>query len=163
MVLLLSYSVWRLGEISFEALTHPWYWLHWTVLIINIIFMGYSEGYRGFHKAFSPRVIARAQYLYAHPTKFRLLFAPFFCMSYFHATQRRLMGTYALTSAIVVFIFCFQYIDQPWRGILDVGVLLGILWGIVSIFYFIWVANTSADFNVDPEVHPKETLLCRSK
>ena len=30
-------------------------WIHWSALVISMLFMGYAEGYKGFHLKFSPR------------------------------------------------------------------------------------------------------------
>ena len=151
-IALLSYSVWRLAQVSIDALEHPWSWYHWTLLVANALFMAYSEGYRGFQKAFSPRVAARARYISLHPTISRVLLAPLFCMGYFYATRRRLITSYLLTITIVTFIISFQYLAQPWRGVLDTGVLIGLIWGIVSLFFSSLTAALSEKFDVSPEV-----------
>ena len=151
-IALLSYSVWRLGQVSIDALEYPWNWHHWTLLIANTLFMAYSEGYRGFQKAFSPRVAARARYISLYPTISRVLLAPLFCMGYFHATRHRLITSYLLTITIVIFIISFQYLTQPWRGVLDVGVLIGLIWGIVSLFFSSLAATLSEKFDASPEV-----------
>ena len=132
-VAMLALSVFRLSGLSFEAFQYPWDWRHWTVFVLNTAFMAHSEGYKGFQKSFAPRIVARAQTLQESPSLLRLLLAPLFCMGYFHATRRRLISVYALTIGIVTLIAAFQYISQPWRGILDCGVVVGLAWGIASI------------------------------
>ena len=132
-IALLSSAVLRLVGLSIEAFGYTWDWRHWTVFILNIAFMAYSEGYKGFQKSFAPRVVARAQALRESPSFLRLLLAPLFCMGYFHATRRRLISVYALAIGIITLIVAFQYISQPWRGILDCGVVIGLAWGIASI------------------------------
>ena len=135
-VALLVFSVFRLSGFSLEAFQYPWDWRHWTVFVLNTAFMAHSEGYKGFQKSFAPRVVARARTLHDNPPLLRLLLAPLFCMGYFHTTRRRLISVYILTVAIVTFIVAFQYVSQPWRGILDCGVVVGLTWGIVSIGVF---------------------------
>ena len=114
--------------------------------------MVYSEGHRGFHQSYSPRVVARAKYLSERPTFLSVLFAPLFCMGYFRTTKRRLISTYVLTLMIIGFIIVFQQIAQPWRGILDFGVVVGLTWGLVSILFFTIRAFGSASFDHSPEV-----------
>ena len=41
--------------------------------------------------------------------------------------------TYLLTVMIVVLVIVFHMLDQPWRGILDAGVVVGLSWGIVTL------------------------------
>lgn len=135
-IILLTSAVFRLANLSIEAFGYTWDWRHWTVFVINLAFMAHSEGYNAFQKSFAPRVVARAQALAQNPSPLRLLLAPLFCMGYFHATRRRLISAYALSIGIVTLITIFHYISQPWRGILDCGVVVGLAWGIVSIAVF---------------------------
>lgn len=130
---MLAYAVVHLLGRSIEAFGHAWDWRHWSLLILNTAFMAHSEGYMGFQKSFAPRVVARAQVLRERPSFLRLLLAPLFCMGYFHATRRRLLSIYTLTLGIVGLIVVFRYISQPWRGILDCGVVVGLSWGMASI------------------------------
>ena len=130
---MLAYAVVHLLGRSIEAFGHAWDWRHWSLLILNTAFMAHSEGYMGFQKSFAPRVVARARVLRERPSCLRLLLAPLFCMGYFHATRRRLLSIYTLTLGIVGLIVVFRYISQPWRGILDCGVVVGLSWGMASI------------------------------
>ena len=50
-----------------------------------------------------------------------------------------------LTIAIVILIIVFHQLDQPWRGLLDAGVVVGLSWGIVTI-----VTSTIKAFTVTP-------------
>ena len=130
---ILAYAVFHLLGRSIEAFGYAWDWRHWTLLILNTAFMAHSEGYMGFQKSFAPRVVVRARALRDRPSFLRLLLAPLFCMGYFHATRRRLLSIYTLTLGIVALIIIFRYISQPWRGILDCGVVVGLSWGMTSI------------------------------
>lgn len=132
-VIAFAFSIFRLAGVSLESFQYSWDWRHWALLILNTAFMAHSEGYKGFQKSLAPRIVARAQVLMDDPPLVRLLLAPLFCMGYFHTTRRRLISVYALTIGIGALIAAFQYISQPWRGILDCGVVVGLSWGIVSI------------------------------
>lgn len=126
-------------------------WIHWLSLIISLLFMGYSEGYKGFHLKFSPRAAARALYLKNNPTLVRVIFSPLFCMGFFHATKKRKIVAYSLTTMIVVLIVLVRQLSQPWRGIVDAGVLLGLGWGLVSVWLFSIKAFFGKGFDVSPE------------
>ena len=132
-VAMLAFAVYRLFLISLEAFDLPLNWIHWTLLIGNTLFMAYSEGYKGFQKSFSPKVADRARDLIDNPRLLPILLAPLYCMHFFDSTRRQLMTTYLLTVAIVVLIIVFHRLDQPWRGLLDAGVVVGLSWGIVTI------------------------------
>ena len=126
-------------------------WIQWLALGISLLFMGYAEGYKGFHLKFSPRAAARALYLKKNPTLLRVIFAPLFCMGFFHATRKRKIVAYSLTTMIIVLIVLVRQLSQPWRGIIDAGVLLGLGWGLVSVWFFSIRAFFGKDFDVSPE------------
>jgi len=149
---LISYAVWRLTPLAVDALDYQLTLLQWTLLIANVLFMAYSEGYKGFQLAFSPRVAARSLYLSRHPTTVRLLFAPLFVLGYFDATRRRMIISYLLTTMIIVLIILVHQLQQPWRGIVDAGVVIGLGWGLVSMLYFIIRAFSTENFTYSPEV-----------
>lgn len=109
---------------------------HWLALGVSIFYMAYAEGYKGFHLGFAPRVIARATYLRANPRLLHVILAPAFCMGYIHATRRRKLLSFGLTSMIICFVLIVRALPQPWRGIVDAGVVAGLMLGIVSILFF---------------------------
>lgn len=149
---LLLYAVVRLSEVVVAGLDHDWQMQHVAVALANAVFMAWSEGLRGFHRAFSPRVAARLRWLRDHPSATRVVLAPLFAMGYFQAGRRRMIGVYALTVGIVVLIVAVHALPQPWRAALDIGVVIGLSWGIVSTLVFARRAFGDADFAVDPEV-----------
>lgn len=93
----------------------------------------YLEGYRGFQKRFVPRVVARAAYLESHPTWLRQLFAPGFVMGYFDARPRVLATAWGLTALIVLAVTIVSRIAQPYRGMIDAGVVVGLVWGLAAL------------------------------
>jgi len=132
-------------------------WRHYLLLIANILFMAHAEGYKGFHKSYSPRVVKRAQYLSVHWKPAWVLFAPFFCMGFFHTTKRRQIAAWILTVMIVLLILIFRTFSQPWRGVLDAGVVVGLTLGAFSILYFTGQVLTGRSIDYSAEV-PDETI-----
>jgi xanthine/uracil permease len=57
-------------------------------------------------------------------------------MGFFHSERRRKIVTFTLTIGILIIIQVVHHVPQPWRGIIDAGVVLGLLWGIVSLTLF---------------------------
>ncbi|GBD98224.1 hypothetical protein BMS3Abin07_00232 [bacterium BMS3Abin07] len=154
-LLLLGSAVYRLSARAAAAMSYDFTWYHWVALGLILVFMIYGEGYRGFQQRFSPRAAARAKYLKDHPSLLRSLLAPLFCMGYFHATRRRKIVSISLTTGIIILILLVHLIHQPWRGIIDVGVVAGLIWGIVSFLIFSIMAFVSKGFKYSPEV-PEE-------
>lgn len=144
---LLGSAIYRLTPHALDLYEHELFWYHWSAIFISVIFMGYAEGYRGFQKRFSPRVAARALYLRDNPNLIHSLFTPFFCMSYFYAPLRQKILSITLTIVIICLIILVRMSPQPWRGIIDIGVVIGLLWGLVSLLIFSFKAFTDETFS----------------
>jgi ascorbate-specific PTS system EIIC-type component UlaA len=155
-LLLLASAALRLGSMALDAFSYHFLWHHWTSLAVIVLGMAYVEGYKGFQKAFSPRTAARARYLRQNPRIVHVALAPFFCMGYFFATRRRQITSIALTSGIIVLIILIRFVAQPWRGIIDAGVVVGLTWGIVSLLVYSVQALLQDDYFCSPEVPDKE-------
>jgi hypothetical protein len=151
-VLVLVVAVYRLAPRAAQAFAYDFEWYHWAALVFSLVFTAYTEGYRGFQKSFSPRTAARARYLRDHPTLLRVAAAPLFCVGYFDATRRRKIGAWGLTLGIVLLVALVRLLPQPWRGIVDAGVVIGLTWGAVSLIVCGLRALTTPEFAVAPEV-----------
>ncbi len=123
----------------------------WSVCVLWLIFMAYSEGYRGFQKSFSPRVVSRALTLPGSSLLFQGL-APLYCMGFFHATRRRLIVAWVLWISIIIFILLFQALPFEWRVILDVGVVVGLGWGVLSLVAHTIVIGAGRASLCDPDL-----------
>lgn len=148
---LFSSALVRLYPYACKVKDSSFAWYHWVGLVVCLIFMGYAEGYKGFQLRFSPRAAARALYLKRNPSLVRVLFAPLFCMGYFHATRKRKIVAYSLTTGIIGLIILVHHTPQPWHGIIDVGVIFGLGWGMVSVWVFAAKALFGSNYEVSPE------------
>ena len=129
---ILGWAIVRLSDIALRALEEPLAWYHWVVVGAFIPFMAWSEGLRGFQRRFSPRVAERAMLIRAAPTAARVIFAPLFAAGFFGGSRRERLGTCLGTTAIIVLVVIVHMLEQPWRGILDAGVVTGLTWGMVA-------------------------------
>lgn len=150
--LLLGSAIYRLTPIALDAFSYDFLWSHWVSLTLIVLFMAYAEGYGGFQQRFSPRVAARAKYLKEHPDALSILLGPFFCMGYFHATRGRKLTSISLTAGIIILVLLVRILPQPWRGIIDAGVVIGLVWGLISLWIFSILVFASKEFNYSPEV-----------
>lgn len=149
---LLIWAIYRLSYVAAEAFTHSLNAIHWVFLIGFLLLMLYSEGWRGFYRAFSPRTAARARYIMFHPNRWRVLLAPLFCMCFFGATRKRMIVAYVLNFSILFLVICIRFVPQPWRGLVDAGVVAGLGAGILSLLYFCLRALLSKEYNHRPDV-----------
>ncbi len=150
--LLLAWALTRLAPYMVEIFELELLWYHWFLLVLNVFFMAYMEGYKGFQKSAAPNVAARVRHLYLNPNLLHVVLSPLFCGSYFHATRARIKSRYILTVMIVLLIIGVGYLEQPWRGIVDAGVLVGLAWGMFSIIYFSIKALLVAEFDYSPQL-----------
>ena len=142
----------RLAGHALEAFVEPLSLLQWLSLLVIVAVMAYTEGYRGFQKSFSPRTAARAYYLYRRPDMLGVVFAPIFCMGSFRATRAPLLFAWVGTALIVSFVIALHATPQPWRGLVDTGVVVGLSWGLVSFWVSVWRVFGHAGLGVSPEV-----------
>lgn len=144
-LLLLGNAVFRLAPRAIE----PWLdgsmslfqqilWVAWA------LFNAYAEGYRGFQLRFSPRVVSRAFHLAKNPKPLHVLLALPFCMSLFHSTKRQKIVSWTLIVVIATLVILVRQVDQPWRGVIDGGVVVGLAWGMAAIVVF-WVRGLLGD------------------
>lgn len=159
---LLLFAIYRLAPMALALENFPMNMLHWSTLIFSVVYMAYAEGYKGFHLGFAPRVVLRANYLSQNPRLSHVLLAPIFCMGFIYATKRRKILSFGLTIMILCFIMIARMLPQPWRGILDAGVVIGLSIGIISILYFVYLANRKPEaISVSAEV-PGESWRLQS-
>ncbi len=148
-----AFAIWRLTPYMIEALDHELSLLQWIALVANVLFMAWSEGYRGFQEKFSPRAAARALYLYrtATPWPTKVL-APLFCFGYFQATRRAMLVAWVGTSGIIILVLLVNQLDQPWRGIIDAGVVVGLTWGVISLVASYIRVFSTGEYQASPEL-----------
>jgi hypothetical protein len=133
---LLGQAIVRLTPVALEPLRARLLGPSLAALYVGwVCLAAYSEGYLGFQRGFSPRVVARAAYLAAHPTPLRILLAPAFCMSLFHASRRGLIAAWGILATMIGLVVIVHHTPQPWRGIVDGGVVVGLVWGQLAILY----------------------------
>ncbi len=149
---LLLFAIVRLTVIARAGFELPWQPLHWVALALSVTGMAYFEGYRAFQRSYAPRFAARAAVLLREPTVVRLALAPLFCMSFFDAPRRRVIAAAVLTSGIVALILTIRTLPQPWRGIIDAGVVTGLVWGLVVTLFAVGRVLAGQRPAVDPDI-----------
>ena len=137
-ILLLSQAIYRLGARAIEPIVDGMLdsWWKWALFAVSIVFMAYTEGYRAFQRAASPRIVARAMYLTENPKPVLVALAPLFCIGLFHATRKRIIISWSVWAGIVALIIAVRQLSQPWRGMVDAGVVVGLTWGVIAILVF---------------------------
>jgi len=158
-VLLLSgYAVLKLTPPALDTFSQELAWYHWGILVLNTPFVAYFKGYRGFQRGFAPRVAARAKYLASNGGNvWWTIFAPLFCMGYFHILKRKKIVTYGMTVGMVGLIVLVRFLPPPWRGIIDLGILVGLAWGFVAVLGYSIRAFSAPVFAHSPQIPAEAT------
>jgi len=151
---LLGNAIYRLTPYALELFEQTLTSVELVVLAAWVLFNAYSEGYRAFHRMFSPRVVARARTL-AGARRLFVVLAPLYCMGLFHATRRRVIVSWSITIGIVGIVILVRSVAQPWRGIIDAGVVVGLAWGVASIVYYTARALAGHAMPVPPDLPPQ--------
>ena len=61
------------------------------------------------------------------------MLGPAFCMGLFHARRRTMIVSWMLPVVVVCLVVFVRQLAQPWRGIIDAGVVVGLAIGLVSL------------------------------
>ena len=149
---LLLVSVVRLSDIALEFFIYPAHIWHWVALVIWVIFMAYTEGYKGFQQAFSPRVATRLMWLQKNPKIWLVVLAPLYAMGFIYASKKRTLISYSILVMVLVFVTIAVNLPQPWRPIMDAGVVIGLLWGAIATGWHILMAMRAGTSLVNPEL-----------
>ncbi|MBL4761111.1 MAG: hypothetical protein JKY93_00255 [Gammaproteobacteria bacterium] len=126
--------------------------LTYALLVFLLAVMGYLEGYRGFYKGFSPRVVSRSKALTGQTKSVYWVLAPLFCMGFIGSSRLRKVGLIVVTLCIVGLVFWVKGLPQPWRWVIDLSVAVALFGGTLSI---IWLAYRDWDkegYLCDPEI-----------
>jgi hypothetical protein len=134
---LLGLAVYRLATPAVEAFSYDLSWYHWLALAGIVGSFAYVKGYRAFQRRLSRQVVKRAQALNAGPGALKGLLAPVYCMGFFGAGRKRQWVMIILTVAMVGLIFAVRLINQPWRGMIDLGLSIAFAWGFAATISYV--------------------------
>jgi len=156
----LSFGVAKVVPIVLEGLGTIEEPLDWALLAVTLVFFAYVEGYKGFQLGFSPRVVSRSWVVAEEgddlPIWHKVL-APAFCIGYFHGTNKRVITSWAVTLVIFAVVVGVKMLGNPYRAIIDAGVIVGLVWGIISIIaLFVASLSDSKPPDYDPAL-PEDT------
>lgn len=159
----LSYGMKKVMPIVMNGLQMMDTGFHWSLLFMTLLFFAYFEGYKGFQKGFSPRVVTRAWVVAERSSNTTALpfwhkvMAPWFCIGYFHGTRKRVITSWCVTAGIFLIVIGVKKMPNPYRAIVDAGVMLGLSWGAISIIVIYVRSLASGKPPVFNPALPKDT------
>eukprot|EP00928_Gymnodinium_smaydae_P098079 TRINITY_DN903_c0_g1_i1.p1 TRINITY_DN903_c0_g1~~TRINITY_DN903_c0_g1_i1.p1 ORF type:complete len:343 (-),score=32.17 TRINITY_DN903_c0_g1_i1:229-1257(-) len=108
----------------------------WGAYIGFSCVMAYAEGYVGFHRKFSPNVVARSIALRSdNPGVTGRVLAFAYCMELFGAPAHRVRRAWSFVSAIALVVAGVKRLPHEVRIVVDAGVCTGLGVGIMSLMY----------------------------
>lgn len=124
----------EIGCLSYDFNVTSWRWDNRSYTAMCLWF-AYVEGYKGFQTKFSPLVVSRSFTLCGNgKTPFHhILFGPFYSMGLFHATKKRKIISWSVTTGVAMIVALVKRLPYPWRNIVDAGVVVGLTWGTLAI------------------------------
>lgn len=122
------------------------------IMIPYLMAMMGIKGYLAFQRTFAPRIAARAKYLVSTDRIMPLVLAPLFCFGFFMTYRKRMIVSYGILLFVVMVVLIMRHVPQPWRGMVDLGVVAGLSWGITSVVVYGIIAAVSPSFDRSPEV-----------
>ena len=120
-------------------------------LLVFVALMLVGKGWFGLHRGFAPRVVIRARELAGEPRLLPVLLAPLVGMGLAFSSAKRLALGWGLIAAITVAVQIILRLPEPWRGIVDAGVIAGLGVGVLSLVWHALVAPLLRS-DVDPSV-----------
>lgn len=142
----------RLTPMALDPLSTGMTTLQWLLYIGWSLINLYAEGYRGFQRSFVPRVVARSFYVARHRRPLHVALAPIFCMGLFFASRRRLIASWSIVIGVSALVALVRGLEQPWRGIVDAGVVIGLAYGTASLVASFAAALAGRPIVVSPQV-----------
>jgi hypothetical protein len=117
---------------------------------LTCLFFAYYEGYKGFQTKFAPLVVKRSfglvsQKLNPLVSPIQFLLAPLYSMGLFSATRKRMITSWSVSMGVAAIVALVKRCPQPWRTIVDAGVVVGLTWGALSIIVLYvksWIQGT---------------------
>jgi len=73
-------------------------------------------------------------------------------MGFIYASKKRALVSYTIVIMILVFVTIAVNLPQPWRPILDAGVVVGLLWGAIATAWHLVLAMRAGTSLINPEL-----------
>jgi len=120
----------RLGAHAMRAIGAGLTIAQWSVLAGGAVVMTYIEGYRVFHRREARGVVVRARWSARRLRGARAWAAPLYALGLMGRHRARARR---VAAAIVAAIVVVRALPDPWRGIVDAGIVPALAWGGLAI------------------------------
>ena len=131
-VAMLAEALARLTRLAWEGVVVQFAPLPFAVTVVWCLANAYAEGYRGFQKKFVPQALDRA-FSVELSSFVEVLLAPLKVLGVFRTEAKAMRRAWIMVLGISALVFAVKQLAQPWRGVIDAGVVVGLGWGTVAL------------------------------
>lgn len=131
-VLMLAEALMRLTRLAWEGVVVQFQPLPFAVAVAWCLINAYAEGYRGFQKRFVPQALDRA-FSIDPSSVAEVVLAPLKVLGLWRTDAKAMRRAWIMVLGISALVFAVKQLAQPWRGVIDAGVVVGLGWGTVAL------------------------------
>lgn len=131
-VLMLSEALLRLTRLAWEGVVEQFAPLPFEIAVVWCLVNAYAEGYRGFQKRFVPQALDRA-FSIDSSSVVEVVLAPLKVLGLWRTDAKAMRRAWIMVLGISALVFAVKQLPQPWRGVIDAGVVVGLGWGTVAM------------------------------
>jgi len=124
----------RLAPLAYEGVIGEPQLVPGAIAAVWSAVMAWLEGYRGFQKRWVPLALERA-FGIDTGSKVEIALAPFKTLGVWRAEPRVRRRAWAMVIGITALVLAVRQLPQPWRGVIDSGVVVGLAWGTAALLF----------------------------
>jgi hypothetical protein len=130
---LLLEALYRLAPLAWEGVVVQFAPLTAGVALAFGGLMAWLEGYRGFQRKWVPLAIERA-FSIERSSRLEVALAPLKVLGVWRAEAKVRRRAWMMVVGIWSLVLLVRQLPQPWRGVVDSGVVVGLFWGTVALW-----------------------------
>lgn len=124
----------RLAVLAREALLEDFAPLPAAVALAWCALNAWLEGYRGFQKRWVPQALDRA-FSVDTSSRLEVALAPLKVLGVWRTERSARRRAWVMVAGITALVLAVKQLPQPWRGVIDAGVVVGLGWGTLALMF----------------------------
>ncbi len=129
---LLGQALVRLSRLAWEGVVTQFAPLPFAVAVVWCAVMAWAEGYRGFQQRFVPQALERAFTIDVR-SRLDVALAPLVVLGVWRTEPKVRRRALIMVVGVTTLVLLVKQLPQPWRGVVDSGVVVGLAWGAAAL------------------------------
>jgi hypothetical protein len=122
----------RLSQLAWEGVVVQFAPLPAAIAALWCVLMAWLEGYRGFQQRFVPLALDRA-FSIDRSSRLEVALAPLKVLGVWRTEPKVMRRAWTMVVGITLLVAAVKQLPQPWRGVVDAGVVAGLSWGTAAL------------------------------